>query len=339
MTCRRAHGGSGQPSQIDMAFVRACLPRGVTRVAQRSVCSVTEDRPILLACLLNLSEARNVSKVEEVAAAAGCAGAAIVHVFRDHDYNRSVITLVGKKESLLGAVKGACSKAIELLDLREHIGHHARAGVVDLIPFHPLTEDDEELRDCAELAQKTARFLEDRGMHAFLYGAADPQGRSLVYRRKMLHWFQNGAPLSNAEHIRDLKLAGEWAEYGPPIGSTDCVSWQKLGIAGVGATPYVINFNVTLESADMKLGRAIAAQIRATAASGLEGVESMAFPHDGRVEIACNLRSTAPPPEVVFRRIEHEASMRGLQVVGEATIVGYSRKILLEKAHALITET
>ena len=63
------------------------------------------------------------------------------------------------------------------------------------------------------------------------------------------------------------------------------------GLVGVGAIPYMTNFNVTIDTRDLDVGRKIAAAIRGSnGAGGLLGVQAMAFPHlDGLVEVACNV--------------------------------------------------
>lgn len=60
---------------------------------------------------------------------------------------------------------------------------------------------------------------------------------------------------------------------------------------GIGASPYVMNCNVTIDSQDLALGKEIASAIRGSNANGLKGVQAMAFPHEGKVEIACNVES------------------------------------------------
>ena len=52
-----------------------------------------------------------------------------------------------------------------------------------------------------------------------------------------------------------------------------------------------MNCNVTIDSQDLALGKEIASAIRGSNANGLKGVQAMAFPHEGKVEIACNVES------------------------------------------------
>lgn len=66
--------------------------------------------------------------------------------------------------------------------------------------------------------------------------------------------------------------------------------------SGVGAGPYVMNCNVTIDTHDVAVGQSIAAAIRESTPGGLPGVQVLALPHDGAVEVACNVESTEGPP-------------------------------------------
>ncbi|KAG7331512.1 hypothetical protein KOW79_005481 [Hemibagrus wyckioides] len=60
---------------------------------------------------------------------------------------------------------------------------------------------------------------------------------------------------------------------------------------GIGASPYVMNCNVTIDTQDVSLGRDVAAAIRESSPGGIPGVQVIALPHEGTVEIACNVES------------------------------------------------
>lgn len=61
-----------------------------------------------------------------------------------------------------------------------------------------------------------------------------------------------------------------------------------------------MNCNVTIDTQDLALGRSIAAAIRESSPGGLPGVQVLALPHEGAVEIACNVESvTGCPPSPV----------------------------------------
>lgn len=47
--------------------------------------------------------------------------------------------------------------------------------------------------------------------------------------------------------------------------------------------------NVTIDSQDLALGKEILSAIQGSNANGLKGVQTMTFPHEGKIEIACNV--------------------------------------------------
>ncbi|XP_037542762.1 formiminotransferase N-terminal subdomain-containing protein [Nematolebias whitei] len=241
----------------------------------------------LVACLLNVSEARRRDVVERVARAALCnvegvkrEDTTVLNIFSDHDYNRSVITIVASIDSIREAVLSACQKACTLIDMSSHMGVHPCLGAVDLIPIYPLGEDM-GVEKCAQEARAVAQELTERvqGTSAFLFGWADsPLQRGLAHRRKELDWFKKSSDL---QAIR------------PDVGPQP---QRRYGLTGVGASPYVMNCNVTIDTHDMAIGRSVAAAIRESTPGGLPGVQALALPHEGAVEIACNVESTEGPP-------------------------------------------
>lgn len=52
-----------------------------------------------------------------------------------------------------------------------------------------------------------------------------------------------------------------------------------------------MNCNVTIDTQDIAVGRSIATAIRESTPGGLPGVQVLALPHEGAVEIACNVES------------------------------------------------
>lgn len=52
-----------------------------------------------------------------------------------------------------------------------------------------------------------------------------------------------------------------------------------------------MNCNVTIDTQDVALGRGVAAAIRGSGPGGIPGVQVIALPHEGSVEIACNVES------------------------------------------------
>ncbi|XP_068235890.1 uncharacterized protein [Palaemon carinicauda] len=174
------------------------------------------------------------------------------------------------------------------------------------------------------------------GTSVFLFGAGDPENRGLVQRRKEVGWFR-----------KPVRYDGLVHDLGAPPSS-------RYGLTGIGAIPYMMNVNVTLDTDDVALGRRVAAAIRATSSNGLPGVQAMAFPHDGKVEVACNvdllLAESVPgvsnmksslggkyfytPAEVIRRRILQEAG--GVRDAG-TILVGFTPEEALSRTLDALT--
>ena len=213
-------------------------------------------------------------------------------------------------------------------------------GAVDLLPFHPLTPDL-SIADCGALARRVgARLLQELPNTSFFFygGADDGGGRNLASRRKELGWFEGT----------------------PPRGKPDLGTFHPdLGVTGVGAAPYMANFNLSLNTQLPRVGKAVLRKIREKS-GGLLGVAAMAFPHAGGTELACNVDmfifdETNPKHREEFQcgRVEQAmaeywrtkpsaiegvvaevANAEGVEVMGSSLVVGFP----LETASQLTRE-
>lgn len=57
-----------------------------------------------------------------------------------------------------------------------------------------------------------------------------------------------------------------------------------------------MNCNVTIDTQDLAVGQIVASAIRESSPGGIPGVQVMALPHGGAVEIACNVESVQGGP-------------------------------------------
>ncbi|KAM5152603.1 formiminotransferase N-terminal subdomain-containing protein [Mantella aurantiaca] len=236
----------------------------------------------LVACLLNISEARNIEIVQRIARAAlfdshgqKHPNTSVLNVFSNYDYNRSVITITSTREEIGKSVVSACLEGFASINLSVHDGIHPCLGAIDLVPIYPLSGTT--LEQSGDIATGISEELVTLvpSCSVFLFGYADrPDMKNLADKRRSLGWFKKKSEI----HVETLK-----ADIGPKPS-------QRHGITGVGASPYVMNCNVTVDTQDLALGRAIATAVRGRS-GGLKGVQAMAFPNSGRVEIACNVES------------------------------------------------
>ncbi|XP_060266156.1 formiminotransferase N-terminal subdomain-containing protein isoform X6 [Ovis aries] len=192
-------------------------------------------------------------------------------------------------------------------------GIHPCLGAVDLIPIYPLSGVGVE--ECGAVARSLAENLirSVPGCSVFLFGEADlPEKRPLVQRRKQLGWFTRrdfssltpdlgpaparrcGLTAYQVPLSMEFSRQEYWSRLPfPSPGDLPNAGIEPMSpaLAGIGASPYVMNCNVTIDSQDLTLGKEIASAIRGSNVNGLKGVQTMAFPHEGKIEIACNVES------------------------------------------------
>jgi glutamate formiminotransferase len=262
-----------------------------------------------LECVPNVSEGRDVRRVEEIARAFASRGATLLGVESDADHHRSVITLAGTREEVVaGAVQGVIA-ARERIDLTKHKGAHPRMGAADVVPFVPLS--GATMADAVAAAKEAGeRIWREAGVPVYLYAdaARRPERRDLAQVRK-----------GQFEGIRD-SIASDPARL-PDFGKA--AVHPTAGITAVGARFFLVAYNVNLKTRDLDLAKEIAKRIREKD-GGMPAVKAMGFdlPERGLVQVSMNLvdfRRTSPV--AAFDAIRGLARERGVEVA-ESEVVG-----------------
>ena len=113
----------------------------------------------LIECVPNFSEGRDTTVIEAITESIEAVeGVSILDVDMGHDFNRTVVTMVGEPEAVLEAAISCTSVAIELIDMRNHTGEHARMGAVDVVPFIPLR--GASMNSCVSLSECCISIVE-----------------------------------------------------------------------------------------------------------------------------------------------------------------------------------
>jgi glutamate formiminotransferase len=251
----------------------------------------------------NFSEGRERATIDAIGAALQ-ARAKLLDVHCDPDHNRSVFTLVGGEDELVGALLDGIACARERIDLRRHEGAHPRVGAADVVPVVPLrSEQLGRARETAlNLAERIGRELQ---LPVFLYGELAP-GRGPAF-------FRSGGP----EELQRRIDAGELSpDFGPP--RLD----EAAGAVLVGARRPLIAFNVNLRTSDVGVARAIASLVREKD-GGYPGVRALglALPRAGLVQVSMNVEDyEAAALHEIVARIEAEAAARGAVVAGSELV-------------------
>lgn len=212
-------------------------------------------------CVPNVSEGRDRETVDRLAAAAG---APLLDVHTDRDHHRSVYTLGGDLTAVATSARRLAEQAFLHVDIGDHQGVHPRRGALDVVPFVAL--DPSARPAAADAARQFAGWVAGTlEVPVFLYGGADPEGRTLP----------------------DLR-SGAFDRFRPDRGPGR--PHPSFGVVAVGERPPLAAVNCLLDTDDVEAADAIARAVRERD-GGLPGVRALGFAlaSRGRVQVSMNV--------------------------------------------------
>src|SRR6266511_4863013 len=212
----------------------------------------------LVECVPNFSEGRNAATIDALRTAlTSVPGVRLLDVQADAAHNRSVFTFVAPPDASVEAALAAMRVATERIDLSRHTGEHPRMGATDVVPFVPVR--DATMDDCVALARRLAeRAAAELQIPIYLYAKAAAR-----VERERLPDIRKG----EFEGLRDRigKDPAADPDFGPKrIHAT-------AGCTAIGARPFLVAFNIYLDTQEIEVAKEIAKQIR-TSSGGLPGV-------------------------------------------------------------------
>ena len=263
----------------------------------------------LIESVPNFSEGRRIDVVDKLAAAVErVPGAFLLDRTSDASHNRSVLTLAGEPAPILEALERTVAVAVAEIDMGKHTGEHPRIGAVDVVPFVPLA--GASMADCIELARAFAERVADRfGIPVYMYGeaATSPARQRLADIRR-----------GQYEGLRtQISETGREPDFGPArVHAT-------AGAMAVGARPFLIAYNINLESRDLELAKRIARRIRESS-GGLPRVQANGFWIEelDRAQVSMNLLDYRTTPLwLVWEAVRSEAAEDGVHLA-ESELIG-----------------
>jgi glutamate formiminotransferase/formiminotetrahydrofolate cyclodeaminase len=202
----------------------------------------------LVECVPNFSEGRNEKVINTITdAIKSVAGVSLLDVDPGFSTNRTVVTFVGEPDAAVEAAFHAIAVAAQLIDMRKHKGEHPRMGATDVCPFVPVS--GVTMEECAQLAEKLAKRVgEELKIPVYLYAnaAKHEDRRSLADIRK-------GEYEALPAKMKD-------ASFKPDFGPAEFN--ERSGATVIGARPFLIAYNVNLNTKSKKLANEIALNIR-----------------------------------------------------------------------------
>ena len=262
----------------------------------------------LVECVPNFSEGRDATTIEALRAAlARVPGVTLLDVQADAAHNRPVFTFVAPPDASVEAALAAMRVATERIDLSRHTGEHPRMGATDVVPFVPVR--DVTMDDCVALARRLAeRAAAELQIPIFFYAkaATRPERERLPDIRK-----------GEFEALRER--IGKDPAADPDVGPKRIHS--TAGATAIGARPFLVAFNIYLDTSDVTIARDIAKRIR-TSGGGLPAVQASGFDVQGTAQVSMNLLDIdVTSPATVFAAVESAARQRGAGIV-KSEVVG-----------------
>lgn len=261
----------------------------------------------IIECVPNFSEGRRADVLDEIVNAMLTTGVMLLDREMDASHNRAVVTIAGEPDTVAKAAFRGCQRAAQLIDLETHRGEHPRMGATDVIPFIPIR--NVTMDECVALARRVGeRIGRELEIPVYLYerAATRPERRDLAYVRR-----------GEYETIR-AEIATQ-SERAPDFGPRRV---GKAGAVAVGARPFLIAYNVNLDTRDVQIAKDIA-KITREKGGGLPSVKALGFAlkDQGIVQVSMNLTDfNVTGMLTAFQHVRAEAEKRGVRVLGSELV-------------------
>jgi len=266
---------------------------------------------VLVESVPNVSEGRRLDVVDRLAdAITSVPGVFLLDRTSDASHNRSVFTLAGEHDAVSEALEQLVAAAIHEIDMDAHEGEHPRIGAVDVIPFIPLASTS--IEDVIDVARGFGERIATRfELPVYLYAraATRPDRVRLADVRR-----------GGYEAVRDeIGLAGTDRE--PDFGPRR--THPRAGAVAVGARPFLIAWNINLDTDDVQVAKRIARNVRESG-GGLPAVQGNGFMIEelDAAQVSMNLLDFETTP--MWRVYDEVAELAAEEGVGirESELIG-----------------
>lgn len=297
----------------------------------------------LIECVPNFSEGRDAAVIRQITdAVESVNGVKLLHVDPGYAANRTVVTFVGEPEAVTEAAFRAADTAAKVIDMRQHHGTHPRIGATDVLPLIPL--NGITLDECATLARQLAqRMANEANIPCYCYEAAAlrPQFRNLAVCRQGEYEALDRkltTPELQPDFLPPMLMT-------PPLGSSASLAEEPLipecvrrsGCSVVGAREFLVAVNFNLNTKDVAVAKAIAADVRQKGPEGrpyaLPTVKAIGWYIDeyGIAQVSTNLTDiNTTPLHVAFNVISRCAQEHGVRVTGTEIVGLIPQRVLTE---------
>ncbi|WP_422486961.1 glutamate formimidoyltransferase [Gudongella sp. DL1XJH-153] len=273
------------------------------------------DKKYILA-VPNFSDGRREEVIEAVAGTInGREGVKLVSCEPEHDFNRTVLTIIGEPEPLKEALLDMAAKSYELIDMNEQKGTHPRIGAQDTIPLFPLANI--ELDEVKELAEEIGNELFQNHKVPIYFSGENAK----TAEKKGISFIRKG----QYEGLKELLENSEHPDHEArkPDLSNDGKLSSKSGATIVSADMEGLTaYNVFLATEDVSIAKQIAKAVRGPS-GGYSTIRAVGikFPERDGVVVSMNLFDcSATPMYRAFELVKLEAQKYGVAVTGSELV-------------------
>ena len=202
----------------------------------------------LIECVPNFSEGTDKNKIDNIVNKINSVdGITILDIDSGKDTNRTVVTFVGKPDSVIDAAFEGIKEASRLIDMSSHTGTHPRIGATDVCPLIPIKgiTMDECVKYSYQLAERVGTQLK---IPVYLY-----ENSAKNTDRKNLAVIRDGEYEGLKKKLNDK----QWKpDFGPAVFNA------FSGATVIGCREFLIAYNINLNTKDKRLATDIAFEIR-----------------------------------------------------------------------------
>lgn len=257
----------------------------------------------------NFSDGRRKEVIEEIVSIfQDIEGVKLVSYEPEHDFNRTVVTVIGEPKPLKEALLKMAGKSYELINMEEQSGTHPRIGAQDTIPLIPFKNIT--IEECIELAEEIGKEVYEKydvPVYFSGFNARNEDRKSLSFIRKGQY-----EGLKEVAHLDERKPDIGPARLHPTAGAT-IVSADNEGLTA---------YNVFLATEDIQIAKQIAKGVRGPS-GGFSTIRAVGikFPERSGVVVSMNMFDCgATPLYRAFNFVKGEAARYGVAVTGSELV-------------------
>ena len=264
----------------------------------------------------NFSDGRNADVIEAITnELKNREGVKLVSVEPEHDFNRTVVTILGEPEPLKEALIAMAGKSYELIDMTKQKGTHPRIGGQDTIPLFPFKNIT--IEEVTALAEEIGNEIFEKYKVPVYFSAENAKTEN----KKTISYIRKGqyeglkALLEDPNHPDyderkpDLSVDGKLS---PTMGAT-IVSADMEGLTA---------YNVFLATEDVSIAKEIAKAVRGPS-GGFSTVRAVGikFPEREGVVVSMNMFDCGQTPLYrTYELVKLEAQKYGVPVTGSELV-------------------